>query len=216
MADVKRSDDGRTAPPRRRGRPDEGARDKLVQAATELFIEHRYDDVATDDILRRAGVSRGAMYHHFATKLDLFEAVYEAGESELLGDFVVLMGEVTSPYDGLVRSAQAYLVLCERSPYLRHVGLGQARTVLGWDRWRQAAMRHGLGLVIAMVQAAMDAGELAPRDPALTGQLLLAALIEAALLVLAADDPAAVRPQAEELVCSHLAGLRTGEASPSA
>ncbi len=197
-----------TPPQRRRGRPDEGAREKLVQAATNLFIERDYDSVATDDILRRAGVSRGAMYHHFGAKLDLFEAVYEHGESELVAHFAEVLGPATSPYEALVRATSAYLTLCETSPYLRRIGLGQARTVLGWERWRHAAMRHGLGLVIALFQAAMHSGELQPRDPEITGQLLLATLIEGALLVIAAADPPAVRASVEDLILVFLDGLR--------
>jgi AcrR family transcriptional regulator len=196
-------------PPKRpRGRPDEGAREKLVQAAMTLFIEHDYEDVSTQDILRSAGVSRGALYHHFPGKLDLFEAVYERGESELVGGLASLMGEATGPFDALTRATHAYLVLCETSPYLRRIGLGQSQRVFGWERWRRAAMRHGLGLVIAMVGAAMDAGELTPRDPELTGQIILAPLIEGALLVLAADDPAAVRAEVEDLITALLRGLR--------
>jgi AcrR family transcriptional regulator len=148
------------------------------------------------------------MYHHFDTKLDLFEAVYEQGESDLVAQFAEMMGQASTPYDALVRATRAYLTLCETSPYLRRVGLGQARTVLGWERWRHAAMRHGLGLVIAMFRAAMDIGELQPREPELTGHLLLATLIEGALLVIAAADPPAVRADVEELIVIFLDGLR--------
>lgn len=176
-----------------------------------LFIERDYEHVSTDEILRSAGVSRGALYHHFPGKLDLFEAVYERGESELIAEFAQMMGEATSPYDALTRATRAYLALCETSPYLRRIGLGQAQMVLGWERWRQAAMRHGLGLVIGVVRAAMDVGELQPRDPELAGQLLLAALIEGALLVLAADDPPAVRAEVEDLIGSLLRGLRPAQ-----
>jgi AcrR family transcriptional regulator len=173
-----------------------------------LFIEHDYEHVSTEEILRRAGVSRGALYHHFPGKLDLFEAVYDQGESDLVAELASLMGEATGPLDALTRSTHAYLVLCETSPYLRRIGLGQSQRVFGWERWRQAAMRHGLGLVVAMVAAAMDAGELARRDPELTGQIILAPLIEGALLVLAADDPAAVRAEVEDLMAALLHGLR--------
>lgn len=198
-----------TGPTKRpRGRPDEGARDKLLDAATALLLERNYEDVSTEQVLRQAGVSRGALYHHFPTKLDLFEAVYERGESELVGRFAEMMGEANSSYDALVQSTRAYLMLCETDPYLRRIGLGQAQAVLGWDRWRRAAMRHGLGLVIAMVAAAIDEGDLEPRDPELTGQLLLAALIEGALLVLAASNPSAARAEIEATILTLLESLR--------
>jgi AcrR family transcriptional regulator len=193
---------------RPRGRPDEGARDKLVEAATALFIERDYDEVPTEAILEAAGVSRGAMYHHFSTKLALFEAVYEKGEAELLGTLAVRMAPTTSSYDALVDAASIYLQVCETDPYLRRIGLRQARSVLGWERWRDLAMKHGLGLVIAMVQGAIEAGELESRDPTLTGQLLLAALIEGALAIVTASDPAAVRAEVDALIVNLLDGLR--------
>src|SRR3954453_18098136 len=66
--------------PKPRGRPREGVREAVLDAATQLFIERDYADVSTEDVIERAGVSRGAMYHHFSGKEDLFLAVYEASE----------------------------------------------------------------------------------------------------------------------------------------
>src|SRR5271155_4324661 len=72
----------RGRPPR--GRPSEGARDALVAAARQPFTERGFNDVSTGEILARAGVSRGAMYHHFRSKTDLFRAVYLAAERDAM------------------------------------------------------------------------------------------------------------------------------------
>src|SRR4028119_890886 len=57
-----------------------GARERLMQAGLELFLQRAYEDVPTEEILERAGVSRGALYHHFPGKIDLFRAVFLESE----------------------------------------------------------------------------------------------------------------------------------------
>ncbi len=80
--------------------------------------------------------------------------------------------------------------------------------MLGWERWREAATQLGIGVVLAVVGAATEAGELPPNDPETTAIVLLGATIEAAMLVVVADDPAAARERSEAVVVEMLEGLR--------
>jgi hypothetical protein len=80
--------------------------------------------------------------------------------------------------------------------------------VLGWERWRETAAGLGLGVALAVVTAAIEAGELPPHDPETIAIVLLGAMIEAAMLVLGAEDPAATRERAEGVVVDLLEGLR--------
>ncbi|HET9162590.1 MAG TPA: TetR/AcrR family transcriptional regulator [Solirubrobacterales bacterium] len=190
------------------GRPSEGAREALVEAAHGLFMERDYEEVSIEEILRRSGVSRGALYHHFPSKLDLFRAVYEASETRVMERLAVNLEGVSSPFEALVVGARAYLRQCETDEELRRIGLTQSRAVLGWEGWRAAATELGIGLVLGLVRAAMDAGEMPPRDPETTAHILLAALIEAAMLVVAADDRGAARKRSEAVIAELLEGLR--------
>ncbi|HVO55972.1 MAG TPA: TetR/AcrR family transcriptional regulator [Solirubrobacterales bacterium] len=196
-------------PGRPRGRPSTGAREALVAAAHELFLERDYEQVSTEEILSRSGVSRGAMYHHFPTKLDLFRAVYEESEQRVLGLVAVELAGATDPFDALILGSKAYLHQAETNPELRRIGLGQSRAVLGWSRWREVATNLGLGVVREMVKAAIQAGQISPRDPEPTAQILLGALIEAAMLIAVAENPTHARQESEPVVVELIKGLRS-------
>jgi AcrR family transcriptional regulator len=150
------------------------------------------------------------MYHHFPTKLDLFRAVYEESEQRVLGLVAGALAGATDPFDALILGSKAYLRQAETNPELRRIGLGQSREVLGWSRWREVAANLGLGVVREMVRAAIEAGQISARDPETTAHILLGALIEAAMLVVAADDPGAARERSEAVVVELIEGLRSG------
>ncbi len=192
----------------RRGRPSAGAREALVEAARELFVEREYDEVSTGEILERSGVSRGALYHHFPTKLDLFRAVWEASERRVIEELAARVPPSTSPFEVLVGLVRAYLRAAETDQELRRIGLGQSRAVLGWEAWREAASGLGLGVAIAAVRAAVEAGELPDEDPETIATVVLGAVIEAAMLIVVAADPAAARERSEAVVVALLMGLR--------
>ena len=193
---------------RPRGRPDEGARESLIEAATELFIEKDYGAVGTEEILRRARVSRGALYHHFPSKLDLFRAVFQASEARVVERIALAAAEAAGPFEALVLASRAYLREAETSEELRRIGILQSRAVLGWEGWRDVASRLGLGLAEASLAAAMDAGEIRRRDLRTTAHVVLAALIEGATLVATAEEPARVRADVEQVAMDLLHGLR--------
>jgi AcrR family transcriptional regulator len=193
---------------RARGRPSEGAREEVLEAAHDLFMERDYELVSIEEILERSGVSRGALYHHFPAKLDLFLAVFEASERRVLELVAVSAATATGPFEALVDAAKAYLRLCETDEELRRIGLTQGRAVLGWEGWRGAASELGIAVVLALVSAAIAAGELPPRDPETTAQILLGALIEAAMLIVVAEDRGTARRRSEAVIVDLLEGLR--------
>ncbi|HEY1286566.1 MAG TPA: helix-turn-helix domain-containing protein [Solirubrobacterales bacterium] len=192
----------------RLGRPSQGARDALVEAAHDLFMERDYEQVTTEEILRRSGVSRGALYHHFPSKLDLFRAVFEASERRALTLIAARIRPTAGPFDALLDAARAYLRLSETDEELRRIGLGQSRAVLGWNGWRDAAKELGIGTTLALVTAAIEAGEIAAHDPEATAMVLLGAMIEAAMVIAAAEDRATARARSEAVIVDLLEGLR--------
>jgi AcrR family transcriptional regulator len=157
-------------------------RAKLIRAARPLFARRGYASVGTEEIVRRAGVTRGALYHQFATKEELFLAVYETVESELTERIAAQLADADSPFAALRAGVRVFLEAC-RAPEVQRIVLIDGPAVLGWDRWREVAARYGLGLIEAAVAAAIDAGEIAPLPVRPLAHLLMGALDEAALLV---------------------------------
>lgn len=169
----------------------EATRAALIAAARRLFTEHGYDGVAAAEIVRAAGVSRGALYHHFGGKPELLEAAYEQLEAESTERVsrIVLSSELESPLAAMRAGIEAFLDECAE-PQLRRIALHDAPAVLGWERWREIGAANGLGLIEASLAAAIEAGEIRPVPVKATAHLLLGALDEAAMLVARAEDGA--------------------------
>jgi AcrR family transcriptional regulator len=161
-------------------------RAKLVRAARALFARHGYAAVGTEQIVRRAGVTRGALYHHFAAKEDLFLAVYEQVEHDLTAELVTLVSEATGPLEALRIGIRTFLDAC-RTPEMQRIVLVDGPAVLGWERWREIAQENGLGLTESVLNAAVEAGEIEPIAVTPLAHMLGGALDEAALLVV--NDP---------------------------
>ena len=190
-------------------RPDRGeaTREALLTAARALFAEHGYAGVATEEVVRRAGVTRGALYHYFRDKQDLFRAVFEQTEAEIMQTIIARVEGLTDPMEELAVGVRAFLDACG-DPTLMRIGLRDAPGVLGWEEWREIGNRHGLGLVTGALSAAMDAGQVIRADVRTLAHLLLAALAEASLLIASADDPRAARAEVERTLLALLDGLR--------
>jgi len=182
----------------------EATREALIAAARGLFTERGYEEVGTEEIVRAAGVTRGALYHHFGEKASLLEAVYERIEAESTERVarVVLGSELDSPLEAMKAGVEAFLDECEK-PELRQVALHDAPAVLGWERWREIGAANGLGLIEASLAAAIEAGEIRDLPVKPTAHLLMGALDEAAML-LARDDRPAARGEVTEVLVTLL------------
>ena len=186
----------------------EATRAALMRAARELFTEHGYGGVGTEEIVRRAELTRGALYHHFADKKDLFRAVHEQIEGEVMEAIGAEMAAGDAdPFALLVVGTHAYLDVCT-DPAITRVTLVDAPSVLGWEEWREIDMRHGLGIVIVGLQGGMDSGVLRPQPVRPLAHLLLGAMGEAGMVIANAADPAAARAEVEPALLGLLEGLR--------
>lgn len=162
----------------------------LIAAARKLFTERGYENVGTEEIVRAAGVTRGALYHHFGDKASLLQAVYERIEAESTERVarIVLGSELHSPLEAMKAGVEAFLDECAK-PELRQIALHDAPAVLGWDRWREIGAANGLGLIEASLAAAIEAEEMRPLPVKSLAHLLLGALDEAAMLIARTEDP---------------------------
>jgi AcrR family transcriptional regulator len=184
----------------------------LVAAARQLFGARGYAEVGTEEIVRAAGVTRGALYHHFDSKRELLAAVYEQMEAELTERIAsaALSGEVAAePLQALRLGAELFLDAC-LEPEVQRIVLLDAPSVLGWERWREVGARFGLGLIEGTLQAAIDAGALAPQPVRPLAHVLMGALDEAALLVARSPDDGATRAEVGATLNRLLDGLAAG------
>ena len=190
----------------------EATRAELLRAARELFAERGYAGVGTEEIVARARVTRGALYHHFADKRDLFRAVHEAVERDLVASIAAEIGDAGDPWALMLRGVESFLDACTDPAFIR-IALLDAPAVLGWREWREVDARYGMGLVTGALQGAMDAGVLQRQDVRPLAHLVLGALGEAAFVIGEAADPRQARKEVEPALLSLLEGLRTSDLS---
>jgi AcrR family transcriptional regulator len=182
-------------------------RGALVAVARELFAERGYGSVGTEEIVQRAGVTRGALYHHFRDKEDLFRAVYEAVESELTEKIAAGALAQSEPVEVLRAGTSMFLDAC-LEPEVQRIVLIDGPAVLGWEEWRAIAERYGFGLVQLALQGAMDAGAIAEQPVRPLAHVLMGALDEAALYVARAADVERARREVGQTLDLLLEGLR--------
>jgi len=159
----------------------------LIDVATGLFATNGYDATAIPTVLAAAGVSRGALYHHFESKEALFEAVLKSVEAQAMVKVTRAARDAADPLDGLRRGCAAYLAMC-RDPVVRQISLIDAPAVVGWERWREIDEQHAFGLVKAAIAAIAADGRVKPELVDVMAHMVLAALLEVALLVARADE----------------------------
>lgn len=175
----------------------ETTRAALVQAARALFAERGYAAVGTEEIVRAAGVTRGALYHHFDGKSGLLEAVYEQMESEIAARLAEVVAPGAGPIETLGAGAEMFLDHC-LEPEVQRIVLLDAPAVLGWERWREIGSQYGLGLIAGLLTAGMEQGEIRRQPVEPLAHALLGALDEVAMFVARAEDPKAARVEAGE------------------
>ncbi|MGZ8649010.1 MAG: TetR/AcrR family transcriptional regulator, partial [Solirubrobacteraceae bacterium] len=158
-----------------------------------------------------ARVTRGALYHHFRGKEDLFRAVVEDVERELTERIAAeaLAIEAVDPWAALRGGARAFLA-ASAEPEVQRIIMLDAPAVLGWEAWREIGERYGLGLVEGVLEAAMEAGALARQPARPLAHVLMGALDEAAMYVARADDVAGAREEMAGTIDRLLEGLRAG------
>jgi AcrR family transcriptional regulator len=166
----------------------------LIAAARRLFGTEGFAEVGTERVAREAGMTRGALYHQFTDKADLFAAVLDQVEAEIAQRVLAAVAGF-HPEDTagmLLAGAEAWLD-SSSEPDLQRIVLLDGPSVLGWDRWREICLRHTVGLIAALLQDGIHRGALAKQPVLALTHVLVGAVDEAALYIAQADDPAAAR-----------------------
>jgi AcrR family transcriptional regulator len=192
-----------------KSRRDENAaatRDALVRAARRLFADRGYGDTPTEEIVRRARVTRGALYHHFRDKRDLFVAVLDEEQNKLALRAGQAAAAEPDPWQAVVAASNAFLDAClDRT--VQQIVLIDAPAVLGLEVWRERDQAY-LESVKTLIRAAIAQGliEDQPVDP--LAYVIFGALHEAAMLIARASDKPAARQSVSGVIARLFDGLR--------
>jgi AcrR family transcriptional regulator len=184
-------------------------REALVDAARRLFARDGFDDTGTEQIVAEARVTRGALYHHFRDKADLFRAVMAQAAGDVAQRLIdeQLAAEATSPLDDIRDGVSAFLDVCIGGDFQRIVLVDGPR-VLGADAWEDLVDRYGRAILEEWLGRAAETGALDAMPVRGLARLLIAMLTEASLAIARADDPAAERADLGVVLDRMLTGLR--------
>jgi AcrR family transcriptional regulator len=180
----------------------------LIAAARALFATRGYAAVGTEEIVQRAGVTRGALYHHFrGGKEDLFRAVLVQVSAETTERVLAAAGAVDDAWDSLIAGTDAFLD-ASASEEVQRIMLVDGPAVLGWEVWRAADGDYALRMLEQALERAMAAGRIVPQPTRPLAHVLLGAIDEAAMVVARAEDPLQARAEMGRTVRRLLEGLR--------
>lgn len=189
------------------------SRTAILDAARKLFVERGFDATSVDDIAREAQLSKGAVYHHFRDKQQIFAQVYlEAERGVVAAVATAAAAPDLGPWQRAENAASKVLELYAADPDTRAL-LRQASSVLGSERARAIDTEVALPLIVAVLAELSEVGELRSMSIEVAAPLVFRLLVEGSMAIALADDPASVYQEVEVVMLSMLRGLRTDSAS---
>ncbi len=173
----------------------EATTSELVEVARRLFAADGYAATSLDDVVRGAGVTKGALYHHFKGKRELFLAVYEREQQRLAAAQLEAFARTAGTWEGFLAASTAFFE-ASLDPGVQRITLLDAPSVLGWETMREVEGRYALVQLHHGIEKLIGEGHLAPRPVEPLANLLFGAMCEAAMMVARAGDPRAATREA--------------------
>ena len=192
----------------RRDLNSEATRRDILAAAKTLFARDGYATTPLSAIVEAAGVTTGAVYHHFGDKQGLFRAVAEAVEVEILQRIAAASAGETDLWRRLVAGTTAMLGICAE-PHIQRIAFIDAPNVIGAREWREIEKRYGFGVLQQSLHALQAGGVIRPCIVEILAPILLGATIEAATAIAEAADQPAALAEAQEIIFRLLDSLRS-------
>ena len=182
----------------------------LIEAAYELFTEKGYAGTSLDEVVARARVTKGALYHHFSGKQGIFEAVFESVELATSKRITKALKGTKNPWDKALAGLRAFLEVVQDPSYQRLV-IQEGPAVLGYERFREQEERSAFGLVQDIVGSVLRADQFKISDEMLDtfSRIFFGALSAAGQNISTAEDPALAVARVETAITFVLAGLRS-------
>ncbi len=183
----------------RRARGEQTRRD-LIDAGRELFVEQGFFNTSISDIVTESGVgTRGAFYHHFKDKAELFRAVFEDVENDLTLRSIAAPPPGADPWERLTSGLHGFLAAAQE-PAVQRVILVDGPVVLGWQALREIQENNSIALINDVVRAAIAEGIIDDQPVGELTHMLVAALEEASLLVAHSENPNRARRRAAKIL----------------
>jgi AcrR family transcriptional regulator len=189
-------------PPGKRNEQADATRATLLAAARRLFARRGYPDVSVDDIAQAARVTKGALYHHFKDKQELFRGVVEQIQEAIRERLIAAAARSGDGRAQLRTACHAYLDACTEDEVGRIVVL-DSPAVLGWEAWCKVNREYGLGFFVERLRA------IRRNDPSneASAQMLLGALNVAGRVIAQADNRSVARSQVGATIDRLIAGV---------
>jgi AcrR family transcriptional regulator len=201
------------APRSRRDEYSEATRRALLDSAARLFAEKGFTATSLDEVAAEARVTKGAVYHHFANKQALFEAVADQAEEDACAAIMVAAAaEAPDTWRGVVAGLDSFLERC-MDPVYRRLCFQEGPAVLGFANWWEHGEKHEIGLIRGMLAALRAEGLIEPDDLDTLTQLLFGSMIAAALSLARAEDPKSESVRVRDAILRLVAGLRPSGAA---
>jgi AcrR family transcriptional regulator len=192
--------------PRPNAQRSESTRAALIAAARKLFAKHGYADVSTEQIVKAAKVTRGALYHHFEDKKDLFRAVYEEVERDTIIQVAKRVEGETDMWAFAIDGSKAFLDIC-LDPAFQRIAIIDAPAVLGTVEYREIADKYGGAMIEAILGELMAQGEIEKQPVKPLARMLVGALVEGGVMLADSDDQKKTRREVGDVVELLVRGL---------
>jgi AcrR family transcriptional regulator len=166
----------------------EATRKKLLEVGREMFAKQGYAQTATEELVQAAGITRGALYHHFDSKEGLFKAVFEQVQREIAEKVENSGGQGQDMWDDLIFGCRAFLA-SSLDPQIQQIVLIDAPAVLGWEEWRRSDAENSLRSLKAILANLMYEQYMYALPVNALAHLLSGAMNEAALWIAKSDEP---------------------------
>jgi AcrR family transcriptional regulator len=185
----------------------ESTRQALVDSALELFTKRGYAATSLDAIVKKARVTKGALYHHFSGKQALFEAVFDQVENAAMARLADVVDGDGPAWERAMAGIHAYVGVCLEPAYQRIV-IHEAPVVMGWERWREAEEHFSYGLVRGTVESLISSGEIEALPVEVTARILFGALSAGAETIAGSGDPKKTAADVTKTITAVMTGMR--------
>jgi AcrR family transcriptional regulator len=179
----------------------------LLDAARELFAQDGYAATSLDAVVAGAGVTKGALYHHFEGKRDLFAAVFARENDRLLDAIVTAYRGEADPWAALEAGCRVFLERAQE-PAVQRIFLLDAAAALGYERIRELES-DSLALLKLGIERAIESGRIEPRPASPLAHMLFGAICEIAMVTARAADQRAALAEATDELARLLGSLTT-------
>ena len=186
----------------------EATRALIIGKARGVFANKGFADAGLSEIVAAAGVTTGAVYHHFGDKKGLFLAVAETVEGDILKGVMLAAARKSGSWEQLLAAVDATLEICAE-PGVQRIIFIDAPTVIGPAAWREIELKYAFGGMVRALRGLIDEGVIRSGSADMLASILLGALIEAARAVARARDKHAAMVDARATMARLFASLRT-------